>query len=65
MVMTDKKRPNGDFEMTARVKSELEQDTSPSQWHGIATWLGKVVERGWQIFIKSFWETIFDRVWPK
>ncbi len=65
MVMTDKERPNGDFKMAARAKSELERNTRPYQWRGIVAWLRKVVERGWQIFTKSFWETVFDRVWPK
>ena len=65
MVMTDKERPSGDFEMAARAKSELEQNTSPSQWRGIVTCLGKIVEKGWQIFTKSFCEAVLDRIWHK
>lgn len=36
-----------------------------SKWRRIITCLKKVVEKGWQIFTKSFWESILERMWPK
>lgn len=44
--------------------AETEQDI-PTKRFGIKARLKKLVENAWQIFTKSFWETVFDRVFPK
>lgn len=28
-------------------------------------WIKKMVEKGWQIFTKSFWEALFDKYGPR
>ncbi|MHC4460868.1 MAG: hypothetical protein ACYS6W_15925 [Planctomycetota bacterium] len=49
----------------AEKPAKTEQDTTPAVQRGIITCLKKVVEKAWQIFTKSFWESVLERVWPK
>jgi hypothetical protein len=44
---------------------EAEQKATSAKGCGVWTCIKKVVEKGWQIFTKSFWEAVLDRVWPK
>jgi hypothetical protein len=45
--------------------AEAEQNTIPAKRWRIWTCVKKVAEKGWQIFTKSFWETLFERIWTK
>ncbi len=47
------------------TSSETEQNTTPAKCLGIWTRIKKIFEKGWQIFTKSFWEVVLDRVWHK
>lgn len=49
----------------AQKPAEPEQKATPAKWWGIPTCLRKILEEGWQIFTKSFWDSVFDRCWPK
>lgn len=40
-------------------------NSNPSKRTKTKGYFKYAVEKGWQIFTKSFWETLFDRVWPK
>lgn len=42
-----------------------ERNTTHAKRRGVITCLKKVVEKAWQIFTKSFWESVLERVWPK
>jgi len=47
-----------------RLCEQLPKDT-PDKRQRFVNCAKKIIEKGWQIFTKSFWETVFDRVWPK
>ena len=49
---------------THEKPAETEQNI-PTKRCGIKARLKKVVENAWQIFTKSFWETVFDRIFLK
>ena len=49
----------------AKKPGERKQDIPPAKRRRIIARLKKVVENAWQIFTKSFWETVFDRIFPK
>ena len=49
---------------TEPARKDAENSTL-SRWAKLKGWLKHVAEKGWQIFTKSFWEAVFDRVWPK
>jgi hypothetical protein len=42
-----------------------EENPSRSKFTRVMKQVKNVVEKAWQIFTKSFWETVFDRVWHK
>jgi hypothetical protein len=48
-------------EASAEKPTKTKQDITPTKWRRIKACLKKVVENTWQIFTKSFWETVFDR----
>ncbi len=52
-------------ELVSEKPAETGRDTTPAKHWGIWTWLGKIIEKGLYIFTKSFWETLFERMWPK
>lgn len=53
----------GDITQTA---PEKEQNATPAKWwRRIVTGLGKLLEKGWYIFTKSFWETFWEKFGPK
>lgn len=45
--------------------AETKLDITSAKCRGIRARFNKVVEKAWQIFTKSFWETVFDRIFPK
>jgi hypothetical protein len=50
----------------AEAKStETKQNTTPSKLRGIATCFGKILEKVLYIFTKSFWDSLWERMWPK
>jgi len=42
--------------------AETKQDVIPAKGRRIIASFNKVVEKAWQIFTKSFWETVFERI---
>jgi len=51
--------------LTLKKSSETRQDTTSAKRWWIPTCIGKILEKGWQIFTKSFWETLFEKMGPK
>lgn len=49
----------------AQNPAETGRNTTPTKFRRIIIYLKKVVEKAWQIFTKSFWESVLERVWPK
>lgn len=40
-------------------------NTTPAKGWGITTLFKNIIEKGWQIFTKSFWDSVFERWGPK
>lgn len=50
----------------ANIKlTESVGNATPAKEWWITTLFKSIIEKGWQIFTKSFWEAVLDRVWPK
>lgn len=49
----------------AEEPEETGGNATPAKGWGITTLFKNIIEKGWQIFTKSFWEAVLDRVWPK
>lgn len=49
----------------AEQAAETKQNTTHAGQRGIITCLKKVGEKALQIFTKSFWDAVLERVWPK
>jgi len=45
--------------------AETEQNAISSKLRGIATCFGKILEKVLYIFTKSFWDSLWERMWPK
>ncbi len=45
--------------------AETEKGATPAKRRWMPTCICKIFEKGWQIFTKSFWESLFERMWPK
>ncbi len=41
------------------------ENSTLSRWAKLKGWFSDVLEKGLHILTKSFWEAVFDRVWPK
>lgn len=52
-------------DLSPEKPAETEQCTALSKFRRIIICLKKVVEKAWQIFTKSFWESVLERVWPR
>jgi len=51
-------------ELVAQKPEETEQNTTPTRNHRIWTCFRRVGEKAWQIFTKSFWEAVLDKISP-
>jgi len=48
-----------------RLVAEKRQNATLSKFAKTKDWLKHVVEKGWQIFTRSFWEAVLDRMLGK
>jgi hypothetical protein len=58
------KQASGSDESQPQKKDEQGKTLSKFEKSSIV-WLKHVAARGWQIFTKSFWETVSNRIWPQ
>lgn len=49
----------------AEKPAERGGNATPAKGLGITTLFKNIIEKGWQIFTKSFWDSVFERMWPK
>jgi len=52
-------------ELVVQKPEETEQNITPARNHRIWTCIRTVGEKAWQIFTKSFWEAVLDKISPK
>ena len=52
-------------DLPAKEPAEAEREATPGRWQRFVSCAKKVVEKGWQIFTKSFWEAVLDKMLPK
>jgi hypothetical protein len=56
---------SGKADLPSEQPTETKRNAAPAKGWGITTLFKNIIEKGWQIFTKSFWEAVLDRVWPK
>jgi len=51
--------------LTDEKPAQPEQKATPGKWQRFVTCAKKVIEKAWQIFTRSFWEALLDKMFPK